>query len=381
MSGNCSTPAGSPPPRRRGLSLPDGLPPAHSGSSPPSRSGRRGARRRRGPRNRSSDSTSISGSEVSLLPLAAPTFSSLIISPDATRLVFVGRCPAARRDCSRGQLEDAKVTELGGTQGASHPFFSPDGQWVAFWSRGKLAKVPVEGGAVVPLADLAVMAGGHWTDDGSLVVGTGMPGPVGLVRVSADGGAPSPMVKLAPGELFHTYPHVLPGGKAALVAIVADPPSLETTRIEIVSFVDGRRQDGRPRGNVSPVSAERTSDVRHARRDPRGAAGRRHRSDARSCRADRRRRGVRSGDGRRAVQRLARRHRRVPEEFWWDGLGRNAGALARCDRQAGAAARQGGSVLANPACHPTAGGSRSRCATAPIRTSGCSIREAEARRG
>ncbi len=133
-------------------------------------------------------------------------------------------------------------TALGGTQGASHPFFSPDGQWVAFWSRGKLAKVPVEGGAVVPLADPAVMTGGHWTDDGTLVVGTGTPGPVALVRVSADGGAPSPLVKLTPGELFHTYPHVLPGGKAALVAIVAEPAGLENNRVEIVSFDDGRRQ-------------------------------------------------------------------------------------------------------------------------------------------
>ncbi|HYN10593.1 MAG TPA: hypothetical protein VES67_24630 [Vicinamibacterales bacterium] len=95
---------------------------------------------------------------------------------------------------------------------------------------------------MVPLADLAVMTGGHWTDDGTLVVGTGTPGPVALVRVSADGGAPSPVVQLAPGELFHNHPHVLPGGKAALVAIVADPASLETTRVEIVSFDDGRRQ-------------------------------------------------------------------------------------------------------------------------------------------
>ena len=52
------------------------------------------------------------------------------------------------------RLDDWTMRELAGTQGATNPFISPDGQWVAFWKDGKIAKVPLEGGAVVPLADL-----------------------------------------------------------------------------------------------------------------------------------------------------------------------------------------------------------------------------------
>ena len=139
------------------------------------------------------------------------------------------------------------MMELAGTQGATNPFISPDGQWVAFWKDGKIAKVPLEGGAVVPLADLGTMAGGSWADDGDLVVGTG----TGLVRIAAGGGSPTPVVNLSSGELFHTFPHVVAGRKAVLFAAVGSPPSIETTNIDIVSLENGRRKT-LVRGGASP---------------------------------------------------------------------------------------------------------------------------------
>ena len=153
------------------------------------------------------------GPDVSLLPLAAPTFSSVIISPDGERLVFVGSVSGGSSRLFAKRLDEAGITEITGTQGALNPFFSPDGEWVAFWSGAKLAKVPLNGGAVIPLADFNTMAGGSWTDNGGLVVGSGLPGTAGLVRVPAAGGTQSPIVKLATGELFYNYPQVLPGGR------------------------------------------------------------------------------------------------------------------------------------------------------------------------
>jgi len=157
------------------------------------------------------------GSDVSLEPLVGPTFSTLVISPDGTRLVFVGSVSRAPSRLFVRRLDDGTMRELAGTQGATNPFISPDGQWVAFWKDGKLAKVPLEGGAVVPLADLGTMAGGSWADDGDLVVGTG----TGLVRIAAGGGSPTPVVNLSSGELFHTFPHVVAGRKAVLFAELA----------------------------------------------------------------------------------------------------------------------------------------------------------------
>ena len=191
------------------------------------------------------------GPDVSLLPLAAPTFSSVIISPDGERLVFVGSVSGGSSRLFAKRLDEAGITEITGTQGALNPFFSPDGEWVAFWSGAKLAKVPLNGGAVIPLADFNTMAGGSWTDNGGLVVGSGLPGTAGLVRVPAAGGTPSPIVKLATGELFYNYPQVLPGGKAVLVAVVNTPASLETTNVDVISLDDGRRKT-LVRGGTSP---------------------------------------------------------------------------------------------------------------------------------
>jgi WD40-like Beta Propeller Repeat len=52
-----------------------------------------------------------------------------------------------------------------GTEGAASPFFSPDGQWIAFLAAGKLKKVGVAGGAAITICDTggAVSAqGGAW---------------------------------------------------------------------------------------------------------------------------------------------------------------------------------------------------------------------------
>jgi serine/threonine-protein kinase len=95
------------------------------------------------------------------------------------------------------------------------------------------------------------MTGGSWGDDGHLVVGSGFPGTAGLVRIAAGGGTPSPILTLARGELFHSFPSLLPGRKAALIATVNTPPTIETTNIDIVSLEDGRRKT-LVRGGTSP---------------------------------------------------------------------------------------------------------------------------------
>jgi len=56
-----------------------------------------------------------------------------IISPDGTRIVYVSQGRLFTR-----RLDQPNTTELPGTQGASEPFFSPDGQWVAFFSSKSL---------------------------------------------------------------------------------------------------------------------------------------------------------------------------------------------------------------------------------------------------
>ena len=77
------------------------------------------------------------------------------------------------------RLDAIEARPLSGTEGAQAPFWSPDGRFVAFFSAGKLKKIPVSGGASITLCDAeTVPAGGAWNaEDVILFAGvSGIPG-------------------------------------------------------------------------------------------------------------------------------------------------------------------------------------------------------------
>ena len=121
------------------------------------------------------------GADVSL-PAPNGGRSNVAISPDGTRLAYVSGIPTK---LFTRRLDQPKATELAGTQGASQPFFSPDGQWVGFFSGNKANKVSVEGGAVVAISENLSNAGGYRGgsrgEDGTIFVGPfGAEGRTGL---------------------------------------------------------------------------------------------------------------------------------------------------------------------------------------------------------
>ena len=91
------------------------------------------------------------GADAAFPPGNSGAAASIAISPDGTRLVYVSGTPT--RLFTR-RLDQPRATELSGTQGASGPFFSPDGQWVGFAVGRTVNKISVDGGAVVQLAAL-----------------------------------------------------------------------------------------------------------------------------------------------------------------------------------------------------------------------------------
>jgi Tol biopolymer transport system component len=139
----------------------------------------------------------------------------LAISPDGTALVFMVRHNATSQLYLR-RLDRLEVVPLKGTDDGQHPFFSPDGQWIAFFGAGKLKKVSALGGTPVTLSDAPISRGGTWTLDNSILFSPNTSSA--LMRVSAAGGTPVPFTKLdsRKGERNHRWPHVLPGGKAVL---------------------------------------------------------------------------------------------------------------------------------------------------------------------
>ena len=175
------------------------------------------------------------GADVSL-PALSVAGSHVAISPDGSRLVYASGTPSK---LYTRRLDQSTATELPGTEGALGPFFSPDGQWVAFVARGRLHKISVEGGVAIPVGDAANFVGGSWGEDGSIILG-GAAGR-GLLRIRADGGAPETIAPSATGDAALARPQVLPGGKAILFTT---PRSGDTRdfSVEVLTLADRHRK-------------------------------------------------------------------------------------------------------------------------------------------
>jgi Tol biopolymer transport system component len=172
------------------------------------------------------------GPDVSL---DSPRGADTILSPDGTRLVYVSQGRLFTR-----RLDQPNAVELAG-QGAYAPFFSSDGQWVAFFSLGKLQKISVDGGSAIALCDVNTAAGGSWGEDGNIIAVLSGAGGV-LSRIPAAGGAPTPLTQLAQGETTHRWPQILPGGKAVLFTSNTSGAAFDGANIEVVSLADHRRK-------------------------------------------------------------------------------------------------------------------------------------------
>ena len=145
-----------------------------------------------------------------------------ILSPDGAVLAFVAqKSSSAASQLYVRRLDALQATPLSGTDGARNPFFSPDGQWIAFFAGGKLKRVSVTGGAAVTLCDAPNGRGGTWGEDGAIAFSpnAGVGVAETLLRVSSTGGKPEPLTTLDRGEVTHRWPQVLPGGKAVLYSV------------------------------------------------------------------------------------------------------------------------------------------------------------------
>ena len=167
--------------------------------------------------------------------LRSITGTDAILSPDGARLVYLslGRLWTRR-------LDQPTATELPGTQGAFAPFFSPDGQWVAFFAAGSLQKISVEGGVAIVLSPAPSPRGGSWGEDGAIIAALTSGG--GLSRIPAAGGPPTPVTDLQAGEGSHRWPQVLPGGQAVLFT-AGGAGLYDSATINVVLLADRRRKD------------------------------------------------------------------------------------------------------------------------------------------
>ena len=155
--------------------------------------------------------------ELAIAPPAGAEFQigsnlgNVIVSPDGTKVAFVAATPKATTLWVRSlAVDDAR--SISGTEGASYPFWSPDGKRLGFFANAKLRTVDIGGGLPEAIADAPAGRGGSWTEDGSILFTP--TGGATVLKVAATGGAVTPLTKLdtTRGENAHYWPVVLPGG-------------------------------------------------------------------------------------------------------------------------------------------------------------------------
>ncbi|HUG28419.1 MAG TPA: protein kinase, partial [Gemmatimonadales bacterium] len=172
---------------------------------------------------------------------------SIALSPAGDRLAYVAPQGGTTRLMVRS-METDTVVALPGTEGAYHPFFSPDGTWIGFFSGNLLRKVPAGGGNPVNLVAVNRITGATWaTADQILVLQNE---GFNLHRISASGIGADSVVPLT--TQFGT-PDLLPGGQWAVGA-------LSSGQLALLSLQDGTEMAITRRG-VLPVDSVRQADL------------------------------------------------------------------------------------------------------------------------
>ena len=163
--------------------------------------------------------------------------SNVVLSPDGRRLAYIAVREGQRQLFLRS-MDQLEPTLVRGSGTAGGPFFSPDGQWVAFFAAGSLRKVSVTGGAPQTICNIAGR-GGSWGPDNTIIFSAGAAGA--LMKVPAAGGTPQPLTTLDPAkkERAHLWPEILPGAKAVLFSIVS--ASFDDARIVAQRLESGER--------------------------------------------------------------------------------------------------------------------------------------------
>jgi hypothetical protein len=153
------------------------------------------------------------------------------VSPDGRHLAFSARDQTGKILLWVRAFDEPNPRPLAGTDGALHPFWSPDSRTIAFYAGGKLKKISATGGASFTICDAGLFAqGGTWNRDDVIVFNLGA-GP--LFRVSANGGTPRQGTALdqKARETGHAFPFFLPDGRHFLYTVYSTDRTVADTHI------------------------------------------------------------------------------------------------------------------------------------------------------
>ena len=184
---------------------------------------------------------------VTHVVMATPTASQLLLSTtaissrpmmalslDGSHLAYIARGTAGSPQLFVRAMDTPDDRPMAGTDLAVDPFFSPDGQWIAFFSGGTLKKISINGGPALTLCNVNDPRGATWGPNDTIIFSPNQSD--GLWQVSANGGQPKKITSLKSGEQSHRWPQFLPDGKnllfSSLTSSVPDNATMTALRLD-----------------------------------------------------------------------------------------------------------------------------------------------------
>ena len=163
----------------------------------------------------------------------------LALSPDGRSLAFVVvDAVSGEQSIHIRTLEETTARPVLGTQGATDPRFSPDGEPLIFFADSQLRRIPIDGGRAIDLTQATNPRGAAWSPDGTIVYSPDY--VAGLWRISTSGGTPELLIEPDPESEERTYrwPDVLPDGRTVIFTIGTsrNPNNYDDAKVAAYSF-------------------------------------------------------------------------------------------------------------------------------------------------
>ena len=170
----------------------------------------------------------------------APDTPGLAISSDGRRIAYAAVHEGVPRLMLRPR-DNTTAQPLPGTEGATSPFFSPDGESIGFFARGRVRTIAIESSETKDLAEAPAGRGAWWAEDGFIYYSPN--NGAGIWKIQSVGGAPTAVTTLdrSKGEISHRWPQVLPGGQAMLMAVWTGP-ARDNRFVQVLRFDTGQRE-------------------------------------------------------------------------------------------------------------------------------------------
>jgi eukaryotic-like serine/threonine-protein kinase len=162
-----------------------------------------------------------------------------VLSPDGAALAFTATGSDGKAAIWVRPMNTLEAHVLPGTEGATFPFWSPDGRALGFFADSKLKTVDLSGGSPATICDTQSGRGGTWGADGAILFSPGT--QKAILRVAASGGTSVPATQLDPVQhTSHRWPFLLPDGKHFLYLAINHDPAQAANNAVYYASLDGR---------------------------------------------------------------------------------------------------------------------------------------------